>query len=242
MPCLICGNPKTVRSHLVPRSLAHEVRGKDKTLSLLSRTPGRPQSMQAGPFDRDLLCDQHEKVTAELDTCGMKFIRKARQLVRSSPGVQFVDVPNPTPAKLSRFVGSIVWRCFLSPQGENDPTALAEHRSTLERWVFENVSSDNLTAVAAATSYRVGSLKGRLIVLPWRVAVPDRCIWHMELGGMSFLMEAGIHSKFKSIAPARLELSDPVMVYINDETDALAWQPTADIFRAVHSRNATRQR
>ena len=59
---------------------------------------------------------------------------------------------------------------------------------------------------------------------------------------MSFLMEAGIHSKFKSIAPARLELSDPVMVYINDETDALAWQPTADIFRAVHSRNATRQR
>ena len=40
MPCLICGNPKTVRSHLVPRSLALEVRGKDKTLSLLSRTPG----------------------------------------------------------------------------------------------------------------------------------------------------------------------------------------------------------
>lgn len=58
---------------------------------------------------------------------------------------------------------------------------------------------------------------------------------------MSFLMEAGIHSKFKSIAPARLELSDPVMVSINDETDALAWQPTADIFRAVQSRNATRQ-
>ncbi|WP_168854839.1 hypothetical protein [Novosphingobium sp. ERN07] len=172
----------------------------------------------------------------------MKFIRKARQLVRLYPGAQSVDVPNPSPAKLSRFVASIVWRCFVSPHGENDLFALAEHRATLERWVFENVSSDNLTAVAAATSYTVGSLKGRMIVLPWRVAVPDRCIWHMELGGMSFLMEAGFYSKFKLIPPARLELADPVMVSINDETDALAWQPTADILRAMQSRNATRQR
>ena len=59
---------------------------------------------------------------------------------------------------------------------------------------------------------------------------------------MSFLMEAGIHSKLKSITPARLELSDPVMVSINDETDVLAWQPTADIFRTVQSRNAARRR
>lgn len=238
MPCLICGNLETVRSHLIPRSLAREVRGKNKSLSLLSRTPGRPQSLPAGPFDRDLLCDEHEKITADLDTYGMKFIRSARQLARSSSGAQTIDVPNQNPAKLSRFVGSIVWRCFVSPHGENDPSALAQYREALEQWVFESKPFDALTAVAATTSFRVGSLKAPMIVLPWRVGTPDRCVWHMELGGITFLMEAGADAQFKSITQARLELSDPVMVLINQEIDALAWQPTADIFRAMQRRKS----
>lgn len=236
MPCVICGDPKTVRSHLVPRSLAREVKGNDKSLSHVSRIPGRPQSSAAGPFDRNLLCDKHEKVTADLDAYGMKFIRKARQLASLEPQAQTIAVPNPHPSKLIRFIASIIWRGFVSPHGEDNPTELGQFRGLLEQFVFCDEQTDAFTAVAAITSYRIGTLKGRIIVLPWRVATPNRFIWHMELGGISFLMEAGDHAEFKRITAARLEVSDPAMVLINGEVDALTWQPVADIFRAANAR------
>src|SRR4051794_14301618 len=93
--CAICGDSKTVGSHIVPRALAHEIRADGKDLSILSSGVKKPKFSQSGLVDRTLLCSGHEAITGELDRYGVEFIRRVRA-ARAAHADRFqVDNPDP---------------------------------------------------------------------------------------------------------------------------------------------------
>src|SRR5215469_18157516 len=73
--CRVCGSSATIEAHLFPRALAHDIRGHHKQLFVgAASTPGR-RIVQAGLFDRGILCSAHEAALGLYDDYGIDFCR-----------------------------------------------------------------------------------------------------------------------------------------------------------------------
>lgn len=78
MPCIICGTEKTVRSHILPKAVARDLRrGHAHTIVGSSRYDG-VKKLPGGAFSDHLLCKKHEAVTSKFDTYAVGFLRRAK--------------------------------------------------------------------------------------------------------------------------------------------------------------------
>lgn len=110
MPCVVCGSSSTVKAHLFPRALLHDLKVDDKHLFGYGMKREGETFFQSGRFDPDILCDIHEQSLHLCDDYAVKFIR--RKIPRGKPFKQVaLEVPNPQPPSWSnlpvRFYGGM---------------------------------------------------------------------------------------------------------------------------------------
>lgn len=141
MPCVICGDFKTVQSHLLPRALYRWIADGEQH-GYEGNVWAKGIKYQAkGAFDPDLLCNTHEGMLCEADTYGIAFIKSFEAAGRETNGGQLWTVPNPHPDRLVKFIAACVWRRVASRVGLPDgaPTlSLGSAESKVRGLLFEN--------------------------------------------------------------------------------------------------------
>ena len=105
--CVICGASPTVKSHLLPRSLALDIRGSAPNLVHGSAKRDGYLVNQNGVWDDSLLCSTHEEQSGLGDKYAVELIRSLETKGKPRPEGGF-SLPNPKPALLQHFVYSTV--------------------------------------------------------------------------------------------------------------------------------------
>ena len=228
--CAICGNPKTVASHVIPRALSHEIRADGKDLTILSSGVKKPKFSQSGLVDRTLLCSAHEAVTGELDRYGIDFIRRVRG-ARTSHSDRF-QIDNPEPEKLIRFAASIVWRAVVSPHGNADRGDLGGMEKDVERNVFEGAA---LKAQLFVSSISIQHEQRELLaaMMPVRSRQHGAWAWSFTLNGCFFALFLGNPSFPFSTFEARADQNTRPTIARLKEIDALNWGGLNDMMKSI---------
>jgi hypothetical protein len=114
--CAVCGNTPTVKSHIIPRALALDLRGKQK--HLVSGELERPgvKFLQNGRWDPHLLCRDHEERLSHIDDYGISFIRRFCATRQHA-----IPVANDRPLLLQAFFLALIWKKNLSNRGKGRP-------------------------------------------------------------------------------------------------------------------------
>lgn len=230
MSCKICGASKTVRSHLIPRSFAHEIRADCKDLTILSRGAARPEFSQSGLVDPSLLCSDHEAITGELDRYGVDFVRRARS-GRSSSSEGF-QVDNPQPHKLLGFAASIVWRAVVSPLGNADRDSLGRSEGAVARAVFAGAPL-RAQLYVASISIRHEDNELNTVIMPNRRREAGAWLWMFTVNGCFFCLFLGEPRLKQSARRARADLlSDPVVAYL-PKLRATDWTTLTSVIQSI---------
>jgi|SRR5271166_314704 len=137
--CRVCGRGPTIEAHLFPRALGHDLRGQEKHLFVgAAAEPGR-RIVQAGLFDREILCSTHEAALGAYDDYGIEFCRTfAAKCTHPEPNiwrVRHVDGD-----KLVRFWLAILWRFSISTLHEATLVKLGPFEDRVRDILFSNTS------------------------------------------------------------------------------------------------------
>lgn len=182
MPCIVCGNPQTVRSHILPKALARDLRrGHSHTIVGSSRHDGI-KKLPGGVFSDDLLCQEHEAITSKFDKYGVEFLRRAKDAFDAFGPASFW-VENHEPNTLSRFVAAVIWREAHAFDGQR----LGPYEKPVREHIFEDgtldwpmmVWRDNFTL----TSNRAIEFNTH----PYRTKFLARNAWMFTALGFSFI-------------------------------------------------------
>jgi hypothetical protein len=183
--CQVCGLGPPIDAHLFPRALGHDLKGKEKHLYVGGvETPGR-RIVQAGLFDRNILCATHDGVLGAYDNYGIEFCRTFKSQCKH-PAPNIWQISNVDPEKLVRFWLSILWRFSIS----NLPEAALVQLGPYENKIQEILFSQSFCAIEPA----ITMLRYRSRAIP----AENICFtpYHSEFPGLN----AGMRRKAYGIA------------------------------------------
>ena len=184
--CLVCGNKATVKSHIFPRALMHDLRGDDPHLyeALDSKTGTR--FLQSGPWDRNILCSAHEAITARPDDYAVEFCRSVVQSIHQNGHDGFIQ--NSNPSLLARFSYQCIWR-FAASQGGRGLEALGRYAGIIQSSVFEE-GPCTLPFLIARNHLRtpIGS-EATIAIAPFPIRFGDIRAWLFTVSGLQFYVK-----------------------------------------------------
>lgn len=114
MSCLVCGNGRTVRSHLIPRALAAEVQvGKEH---VFVRGPNDYRPTQSGIFEKNILCEKCDNGLSQAENIATQTFRKIRAAAKTATFGEYV-LGGVRGDDVLRFVAGLLWKhSVASPQ------------------------------------------------------------------------------------------------------------------------------
>lgn len=217
MGCRICGDDRTVKSHIIPRAFARDVRKGAK--HVIAGSPQRPgvQVMQTGAYSEALLCDAHENATAATDKYGVEFVRRVQAEWRNRASQQMLSIPNPSPAILQSFALLTIWR---EAHFEERPgLSLGDYDGPVQRHLFEGGPPPDWPVVVQRTNFTVQPVGPSDFNLhPYKLRFADRAAWTFTVAGVCFLIvsdKRGLPSLFEDWRadthnPCPVSVADPL--------------------------------
>ena len=186
MGCRICGDSRTVRSHIIAKSFALTVRAGEKHVIAASRSQIGVRRTQAGTFSTDLLCREHENQTGAADKYAVEFVRRVQVERSRAPAASLLYVTNPTPEMLLRFALSTIWRQVHS---ENENGAeLGPYEGPVRRFLFEGAAAPNSGVVVQRTRFTLPITEAMdFNVYPYRARLGGRTTWVFAAAGVYFV-------------------------------------------------------
>lgn len=178
--CAVCGAQPTVKSHIIPRGLAHDLRGDSKHLiggSIFRPGISLPQS---GRWDSKILCAQHEAALTVYDDYGIRFVRA----FRAAPfdGRDRVTIlPNPIPSHLQLFFLAMIWRKDLSNQVMGETSKLGPYAEKIAASLFEG-RLINAPVVLMRSPTSINDQRISIFVEPHRAKFGIWNAWKCDLG------------------------------------------------------------
>ena len=199
MPCRVCGEPKTVSSHLMPRAFAMDARRGEKHLMVGTTDSAGYRITQGGHFDNDILCEKHERALEQLDDYGVDFVRSfpTRHEKREMEGRSFWVLRGIESDRLVRFAASVIWRWSVSSQPATSGIWLGAQTITFRRAVFEgaNVGGEPALGFYSMRSRELAPETVSGMVLP-PTAMRPFGIRHFGfgVGGLIFVVKADVRA------------------------------------------------
>jgi hypothetical protein len=175
MPCMVCGNVKTCRAHILPAARGKDIIKKSgrKTLSLLA--PSRmDNSIQSGLFDDNILCSDCDGKLGVFDDHAIEISRllgTGNEIIDDKANRFIVAYHSEVQHELLALFGAaVVWRTSVSQYRELSEFTLGNNETWMRDIIFRQsnqiptvlvarlVGGTALTHEAAATamSYPVG--------------------------------------------------------------------------------------
>jgi len=200
MPCVVCRNPATVASHILPRAMMRMVCGDSPFLLQGRRDRDGRQRSQSGDYDEDLLCDRHERMLGAADRYGVGLWRSVKRRIAAAPCAFRWTVPNPEPDLLALFIMSVVWRFAQSKFGRDAPFTLGPYEASLRARIFSGEPAGHEPAIVVAVAeQRVGAQAVEVVHAPHWARIGHEIWWRFHVGGVEFWMKLG---KRTSVLPA----------------------------------------
>lgn len=215
MGCRICGDDRTVRSHIIPQAFARDVRkGAKHVAAGFPKHPGI-RYMQAGAFSDDLLCGTHESLTSAVDTYAVEFVRRVQSMWPDRRATATLLVPNPKPNLLRKFVLLTIWR---EVHFEAQPgVTLGNYELPVRRHLFEGQPSPDWAIVVQRTNFTVAQHGVSDFNLhPYRYRVLDRSAWTFTVAGVSFIAFSDQRGLPPPFDEWRADKHDPCRVSVPD--------------------------
>lgn len=235
VPCLVCGNPVTVESHLVPRALYRDVAG-DQQHAFAGSTRRLGTKFEAkGTFDRNLLCSDHEAMLGAADQYGIRFLRQFEVGKFTEDGLW--AVPNISPDLLVRFVSACVWRRSVSPVGvDGTNLALGPWEFRLRAYLFGETSGYEPMLVLRRQELLLDGqpLGGLVLMEPHRERKWGRRSWLMIYGTCSLILILDERSERRTLARLAANNSDPALAFAPEPTDWVNEPGLVDIIRNMN--------
>lgn len=215
MPCKVCGNPETVRSHLLPRAFVKDTKGDHQAAFQGSSSSQGTILTQCGDFDPDLLCEAHEKSLQLSDDYAVRWVRNFRKnaTLRSDLEDKLFEVANPRPDLLLHFVCSVVWRHAASDRFKENDGLLGPFEAKLRSMIFQGAKYDPAFCISKR-DLTVGDqpFDPPIIISPHRNPQWGARGWEFELGG--FIWSLKLDSRARGAIPSVMMANgkNPVLV------------------------------
>lgn len=185
--CLVCGEAKTVKSHILPRSLMHDLRGNGgQYVHEIAHGRVGTKYLQSGPIDKGILCLAHEQLTQEADKYGAEFCR--RILATVPQGGPRAQVPNPQPDLLVKFACQTVWRMAVSKHGLGEQT-LGPYAPQLREMIFAGSGWQPLVFLARNHLTVERREEAKLAIAPFPVRLGSVRCWLFSVSGVQFYVK-----------------------------------------------------
>lgn len=221
MACLICGDLRTVESHIVPRAFYRDIAGDEQHgYEASAYTPGVKYQAK-GLFDKTILCRLHEDKLNACDAYGIEFVRTFHDNGRPILQGNMWEVPNPRPDLLVRFIAACIWRRGVSHvkrEHGNLTLGLAEPR--LRRFLFEDCKSyDPPLIVARKIIVSQGEPLHELMFEPAKGYGFGDNTWSFHLFGVEFTMKLNPYSVPPFPAVAIANKANPLWAWNFEPTE-----------------------
>lgn len=182
MICAICASQPTVKSHLIPRAIFHDMKRPGSPIVSGGAGPGyRP--VQSGDWDSRILCHEHEAKLGPADRCGIDFCRAFAAVDPQSD----IELFNPQPRLLVDFTLACVWRFAASRSGGKPGHILGPYADLIEGSLFGPGKRYEPPLLVAR--FRVVDWAGKalnLALLPAPQQEFGRWFWRFVVRGLGF--------------------------------------------------------
>lgn len=216
MPCLVCGDPDTVKSHLTPRAFIHDIRGGDTRAYEGSIGYEGTRFTQGGAFDRTILCHRHEDHLKDCDDYAITWLRNVDAAAQTSACGNYLSVANSRPDLLAKFVCSHVWRHAVSPQNRSFDMTLGPWEWQLRDKIFAAGRYDPSFLIIRQRWMSQGTELKELIIAPYKI---DKRLWEFNLGGLRWILKLDDRRKYRSIDRVRANDKQQLEIPILEDTE-----------------------
>lgn len=137
--CAVCGASPTVKSHIIPRALALDLKRGEKHLVTGRLGQEGIRELQNGRWSYKILCEAHEKHLGSADKYGVEFVRAIM-----SRGEQSGDftIQNSQPYLLKKFILALIWRADTADKAEGLPSRLGPYDQLIRKCIFHEGDLD----------------------------------------------------------------------------------------------------
>lgn len=184
--CVICGEGPTVKSHLLPRAVAHDIRADQKSLWLGSIHHDGYEMSQSGVYDW-LLCDEHESAIGGYETYAINFCRDFTLTAGEVAAREFRRDETDND-KLIRFACSVLWRHHACDLPVAKGVNVGGWEPTLRAITFDNAPVLEPSVVLARYAPN-GLPDDKWAIPPAQSKFDDRRVWSFVIYGMIFMVK-----------------------------------------------------
>lgn len=167
MSCLICGKAATIKSHLIPRTMACEVQiGKAHAVA---HGPNGFAHTQSGIYERDILCADCDNKLGALENVAAQAFREIRKAAKTLPLGEYV-LEGVAGDNILRFVSGVLWKYSVASK-ENGRIELGSQQHTVRDVAFSRI---NVPQTIDALLLRLKRHPDDDDVFAYRAPKPDR--------------------------------------------------------------------
>lgn len=184
--CLVCAKGPTVKSHIFPRALMHDLRAEGAFVHQIVDGSSGTKYLQSGPFDDGILCSEHESAMQSADKYAVEFCRRVRATLPQFDGDNYV--PNPKPKLLVRFAYQTIWRFCASGHGRELQT-LGPYEPEIRSAIFEGGDSSIPMLIARNHLLGFDGLESTIAIAPFPIRLAGIRAWLFAVGGVHFYVK-----------------------------------------------------
>jgi hypothetical protein len=191
MPCIRCGNPKTIKAHLLPQVFCKEVKVGTSFASMVNDS-GSFSLTQSGVFDKNILCKECDGKLGKNE----KYAAEAFRLIRQKSVGNYNGtalLANQDKEKILRFVAGILWKYSIT-QKEYGRIDLFGFQEDVKRIAYEEIE---IPTWFDALLFRLKIHPNDDGVFAYRAPLPDKLdrvrIYRFMVGGILFFVK--VHNK-----------------------------------------------
>lgn len=223
--CVVCGERPTVRSHIVPRAIALDVRGDDIRLEVGEQGRAKPWPSQNGVWDRALLCTKHECSLNRADTYGVAFTRSLSEHSKSAKeyAERQIWIANDRPDLLSKFAVSCVWRFVNSRYGKRHGLSLGPYNQVIVDHLFGDVPGQFPVIVTGTPLADSAGDPAPILTMPYRTRFIDLNAWVFQLNTAQFFLIVDQRKPDPRFDSVRADTSNPLRLVMPPPRHVTNW-------------------
>ena len=167
MPCLHCGEAKTIDAHLIPKAFAMEVKvDRGEQHLIVCKGNPRPQISHTGVYDREILCGDCDNILGRYESYAFDLFRRIRSQQLSGGNVISMDGIDGD--MLVRFASGIAWK-YAVTNPDRGRIDIGPYKDILR---MVALSSEQIPHTVDVTIARIVEMNGD--VYYYRTPVQDR--------------------------------------------------------------------
>lgn len=212
--CRICGSAPTIRAHLFPRALQHDIRGDSKHVVAIMPAWERQKFLQSGEWSDRILCEEHEKVALPWDDYAIDFCRTLEEKAGRFGETSSVLVPNPRASDLIMFAHVVTWRH--AAVHTSIERQLGPYFGRIQAAIFD--SAPPLELVVVEPGHISGGRRAQLGMCPTKGQIHGVNVFRFDIGGLAFILKTD-QRPFSWPLREFTAMRDPLLVLLQDPVE-----------------------